>query len=482
MTALRSAFPDDQWNRLRRLIFVLACAGLVLASTGVLVKELFHQPTTIKYGVTVVTFGFLAVVTTAKQPLRVIVAMAVFTAPIDAVFKVQGAQLTPLMVIDLAGLFVAMPRVSPRGTPIKFAAVAFVLLCLPAIVQADLPGHWVFWLATTVATGWLAFLVAAEPGGVRYVAGAVVLSGLFQAVLAIYEFRTKHQLNLYGASGSQAANGETFFLYGRLLRPSGTLPDPIGLGQTLCLFLPLIVCLAAGVRKLVPAVLLIAAAGLVGLGLALSLSRLSIVGGGVGLLLTLILMPGGSRLRTVVLVAVVAAVVVALALAFGGVGLRARFDSIFNPTAAHVATQAGDVARTHIWSAAERIGNAHLLTGVGFGNVPQYLPRYGVPVTSAANAQNTPLQFLDEGGIPALIGLLGLIVAALVSLWQAFGTNRLWVAGCFAALVGTLLTWSTDVEIRFAQVSSVVAILLALIAALAVRARTIRDGGPAVPA
>ena len=112
------------------------------------------------------------------------------------------------------------------------AAAIFALLLLPAIAGGDAPGHWVVWLSITLITGWLTFLVALEPDGTRYVIRAVVASALFQALVAIWEFRTKHQLYLYGTSGSQAASGETFFLYGQLLRPSGTLPDPIGLRRS----------------------------------------------------------------------------------------------------------------------------------------------------------------------------------------------------------------------------------------------------------
>jgi O-antigen ligase len=472
--AIDRVFPSDEWQRLRLVVFAASLVGLVLASTGVLVTTLFHQPTTIKYAVTVAGFGFVAVLATVRAPLRLLVGIAVFVAPINAVFTVQGAQLTPLLVIDVLGLFAALPRLGATGSRLKPAAAIFALLLLPAIAGADSPGHWAVWLSITLITGWLTFLIAREPDGTRYVIQAVLVSALFQALVAIWEFRTKHQLNLYGASGSQAAGGQAFFLYGRLLRPSGTLPDPIGLGQVLALYLPLIVAYAASIRRVAGSFAIMCIGGLTALALALSLSRLSIIGGGVGLLVTLLALPG-RRWRLGVMVAVISVVVISLALALGGSSLKARFDSILHPTAAHVRTAAGDVTRTHIWNSALRIGEAHPVTGVGIGNIANYLPRYGVPVKQGANGQNTPLQFFAEGGLPGVIALLAVVVAAFLDLFRSARAHRLWAAGCFGALVATLFTWSTDVEVRLAPVSATVAILLGIIAAMASQRSTPAD-------
>jgi O-Antigen ligase len=472
--AFTRGFPADEWHRLRLVTFVLACAGLALAGSGVMATAIFHQPTTIKYAVTVVSFGFLALLTTVREPFRLLVGIAVFVAPIDSVFTLQGAQLTPLLVIDLLAVLVAMPRLGTGGSRLKLAAGAFALLLLPAVAQADVPGRWLVWLAVTVVTGWLVFLVALESKGVRYVVRAMVISAVFQAVIAIYEFRTKHQLNLYGASGSQAAGGHTFFLYGSLLRPSGTLPDPIGLGQVLALYLPLMIAYAATLRRVSRCALVVCTAGLVGLALSLSLSRMSIVGGGVGMLLTLVALPSRGRWRVGSLVTVVASLVITLAFGLGGSSLRARFDSILHPTAAHVRTAAGDVARTHIWTAALHIGEANAAAGVGLGNIRLSFPRFGVPVNAGVNAQNTPLQFFAEAGLPGLIALLLVLLAAFRDLGYAFRDERVWAAGCLGALTATLVTWSTDVEVRLVPVSATVAVLLAVIAALAAR----RAGAP----
>jgi O-antigen ligase len=345
-------------------------------------------------------------------------------------------------------------------------APIFALLLIPGVAQAVDPGVWVVWLALTLVTGWLVFLVAVEPGGVKLILGMLMLSALIQAVVAIWEFKTKHQLYLYSTSGSTATSGEAFFLYGSLIRPSGTLPDPIGLGQFLALCLPVSIAFAASLRRSLATIALICAAGLIALALALSLSRMSIVGGAVGVLLTLLLLPGRRRWLVAAGVLAVGVVVVALSVALGGSSFNARINSIVNPTAAHVRTAAGDIQREEIWKAAARIGEHHLLTGVGLGRVTEYLPKYGVPVIAAANAQNTPLQFFAEAGLLGLLAVVGIVSAAFVDIAKAARQNRLWIAGCLGGLIATLITWSTDVEVHYVEVSAMVAVLLGVIAAI----------------
>jgi O-antigen ligase len=207
-------------------------------------------------------------------------------------------------------------------------------------------------------------------------------------------------------------------------------------------------------------------AGVAALGLVLSLSRMSIIGGLAGLLVALLLLPGTVRLRTSAGVVAMVALVVVLGLGFGGSGLRTRIASTFDPTAAHVSTAQGDLKRVAIWDAAIKTGEHHLVTGVGVGNITRYLPQYGVPVAVAAHAHDTYLQFFGEGGLLGLLALLGLIGASFTDLFRAFAHNRLWVAGAAGALIATLIAWTTDVEVRYVQVSAMVAVLMGLIAAL----------------
>jgi O-antigen ligase len=463
--ALR-AFPNDDWRGFRLLVFALSLVGLALAVTGVLATKVFHQPTTIKYAATVVGFGLLALLTTVRSPLKLLVGLAILVAPIRAVFTFQDAQVTPLLAVDLLALLVALPRFGSARSALRPMSIAFALLLLPAVAGATSPGSWIVWLAATIATGWLTFIVAREPGGPSFVVSMLVISGLIQSVIAIWEFKTKHQLALYSASGSTAASDETFFRYGKLIRPEGTLEDPNGLGQVLALYLPLILVFAASMRRLSRGFLVLCVGGVVALGLALSLSRIGLIGGLVGAFIALLLLPRGRRVTTGGGVAVVGVAVVTIALTVGGSGLQARVNSIFNPTASHVRTAAGDVQREEIWRAALRVGEGNAVTGVGLGNITTALPKHGVPIASAANAQNTFLQFFAEGGVIALLAFVGVIVAALTDLGRSFRRERLWSAGAAGSLVATVVTWTTDVEVRYVQISATVAILLGLIAAL----------------
>lgn len=462
----------DDFTALRVATLAAGCVLAVLAVSGVLVTVVFTQPTTLKYLVTVA--GSLLVVTLAlaRAPLKLLVGIAIVVAPFDFVTTVGSVQVTPLLAVDLLALLVCVTRSGFRGRSALIPATGvFVLLLAPAIAGSDTPATWILWLATTVVTGALVFLVAREPGGPLFVAIMIATSAVVQSVLALWEFRTGHQLNLYLPSGNTVTARDYFFTYGSIDRPDGALADPIGLGQVLALCLPVMVALAAAMRRWTLSVVVLAAAGLVAVALLLSLSRMSIVGAACGLVAVLLLLPRRAQLTTGLTAVAMVGVVAIVGLALAGRPLRLRIDSIFHPTAAHVYTAPGDLTRIRIWRAALKTAEANPVTGVGFGNVTKYLPQYGVPVTPAAHAHDTYLQYFAEGGVLGLVALLGLLAAAGIDLVRAFATHRIWVAGATGALLATTLAWLTDVEVRYVQVSAMVAVLLGLIAALAADAK-----------
>jgi O-antigen ligase len=469
MKSLR-VIPSDEWASLRVLVVLAGSLAIMLAVAGVFESTLFAKATTLKYLVTVAGAASVVMLATFKAPLRALVGLAIFLAPFDFVMNVGGIQATPLLAVDLLALLVALPRQGGGTAALRPMTAAFVLLLIPAIVTSSGAGHWLAWIAVTIATGWLTFIVAREPRGPAFVAAMLTVTALVQGAIAIWEFKTKQQLNLYGASIGTASAGNYFFNYGQLTRASGTLPDPIGLGQVLALCLPMMVAFAASMRRWRAAIVVLCVAAVAGLGLVLSLSRMSIIGGVAGVLVALPLLPGSARLRTLAGVSGVVALVVVLGLSFGGGELRTRISSIFRPTAAHVSTAQGDLSRIRIWNAAIRTAGHNLETGVGVGNITSYLPRYGIPVNAAAQAQDTYLQVFAEGGLLGLLALLGLIAASFRDLFRAFARRRIWVAGAAGALIATLIAWTTDVEVRYVQVSAMVAILMGLIAALSVQA------------
>jgi hypothetical protein len=460
--------PSDEWRILRLLVFSIGSALVLLAASGLLNSTLFSAPDLTKYGVTVFGTVFIVWLATVREPLRPLVGLAIVVAPFNFVLTFSGIQVTPLLAVELLAVFASLPRHRVgSGASLAIMAPVFALLLVPGILGAGSLGHWVAWLIVTFAMGWLTYLVASEPGGRTFVVSALALSALIQGGLAIWEFHTGHRLNLYVASGSTATGANSFFKFGSVTRASGALPDPIGLGQFLALCIPLVIALATRTRRLTPTLAALVIAGVASVGLVLSLSRMSLIGAVVGVLVAILLLPGRARWTGILGVIAVGAVAVVLGLSLGGKSLELRVQSIFHPTAAHVSTAAGDQARLRIWRGAEQIAEAHLVTGVGFGNITHELPLHGVPVTGAAHAHNTYLQLLAEGGVLALLGLLALIVSSFTDLAHAFSRHRIWVAGAAGSLVATLISWTTDVEIRYIQVSAIVAMLIGLIAALA---------------
>ena len=350
------------------------------------------------------------------------------------------------------------------------------MLLLPAIVGSTNPGYWAVWLAVTLATGWLAFNVASEDGGPTLIAAALTLTAFIQGALAVWEFKSGHQLNLYQASGSTATSDEYFFSYGNLFRPSGATPDPIGLGQVLALCIPMAIALGASLTRRVWALVVMAMAGTAALGLALSLSRMSLVGGWVGTVVTLALLPRRVRAQSIALVVVTAAAAILLAFGLAPAALSRRFSSIFNPTAAHVSTAQGDLLRLHIWAATLKTIEANPLAGVGFGHLTEWLPRYGVAVNSASEAHDVYLQLFAEGGVLGLLAIVAMVYGYVRDLFRSFARQRVWVAGAAGALTAQLIAWSTDFQLKYVQISGLIAVVFGLVAALVDRREGQGDG------
>jgi O-Antigen ligase len=461
----------EVFSRVRLTVFVAGCVLAVLAVSGVLNAALFTEPSTIKYAVTVAASVLVALLAITQAPLRALCGLAIVVAPFafDKVF--EGLHITLLLVVDVLAVLVWIPRSSVRGTSaLRPLAFVFPLLLLPALASSDGVGTWVVWLAVTVVTGCLAFVVAREPGGPLFVASMLAVSAVVQAALAVWEFTSGHRLDLYASPGS-ASYDQYFFTFGQFNRPAGALPDPIGLGQVLALCIPMMVALAVALRRWQGAIAVLGGTALASVALLLSFSRMSMVGAAIGLVVTMLLLPRRALLRRGGAVAAMVVFATVLALSLGGKSLSQRIDSIFHPTASHVSTASGDLTREQIWHAAIKTAEANLLAGVGLGNVARHLPRYGVPSNPASHAHDTYLQFFAEGGVLALLGLLGLLGAAVVDLFRGFASNRIWVAGAAGSLVATMLAWVTDVEVRYLQVSAMVAVLLGLIAALGFKER-----------
>ena len=91
-----------------------------------------------------------------------------------------------------------------------------------------------------------------------------------------------------------------FFAFGKENRPTGSLYDPISLGNILALACPLALVLAATARTATARLLALVAVLLIGIGLTLSLSRMSWIGAVAGAAVAIVLLPSRHRWRAAV--------------------------------------------------------------------------------------------------------------------------------------------------------------------------------------
>ncbi len=427
---------------------------------------MFHEESTLKYLLTVLLPAGLALLALARRPLEVLTVAAIVTAPFAFVASPKGIAVSPVQLFVVGGLLVALVSERPgRGRWLgRATTVACVLLLVPVFAGAS-PSHYLLLIAFVIAIGWLAYTVARERP--HAIALSLAASGALQGLLAIWEYRSGHTLNLYQGSGASTAGPDYFFNSGHAVRSSGALPDPIALGQVLALTIPVSLALCACERRVWLRTLLAAGTLASFLGLVLSYSRMSWVGALAGIVLALTLLPPGRRLWAALATAGTLAVMVALALSIGGRPLQLRIQSVLHPTASGVSTAQGDRLRKRIWVAALATAEAHPLSGTGFGNLIAELDQRGVSEQADAHAHDTYLQFLAEGGLLGGTALLLWLAAAGADLLAALRAHRALAAGAAGALLATLIAWTTDVEVRYLQVSAMVAVLFGLIAALA---------------
>jgi O-antigen ligase len=346
---------------------------------------------------------------------------------------------------------------------------ALALLAGPVALSQD-PATYTLWLGVLVTCGWLAFRLAQEPGGVRLVLGLVVAAAGVQAVLAIWEAKTGQRLNLYDVSGQSAVSSQDFFNFEREKRPSGAMPDPIALGNVLALACPLVIALANETRSKLVTFMLLGVAGLIAVGLAFTLSRMSWIGAAVGVVVTLVLLPPPARGRSGIAVACVLALVVQLAIAFGGAALHDRFASIQAPTSRVNRTSGGDQIRLGLWRAAIGVAEAHPVFGTGYGKVVPELAKRTDGVAPGGHAHSVYLQFLAEAGVAGALALLLVITGVIRDLWQGIrdhrdGGLRLLVAGMAGSLASILVVWATDYNVRYTQVGAIIAVVFGAAAA-----------------
>jgi O-antigen ligase len=359
------------------------------------------------------------------------------------------------------------------------ALLAFPLLLIPLTAGTQVR-TFVMALAVLLVLAWLVSRTASEPGGMVAVLAAVAVSATVQSLIALWEARTGHTLNLYSSAGTQQFAPNYLFTYGTTRRPTGSLTDPISLGNVLAIALPLIVVLAIEVRGRIQRAGAIAAAMLTGTALALSLSRMSWVGAVVGTLVAIALLPRRERRATAPALAAGVALIIAVTLIAAGPAFLGRLSSIGNPTATQgqsIAQQGvaeGDRRRLEYWNVALTDGFlGHPVAGIGIGNIGPFLldrvVHAGLGLRGGTaifiHAHSTYFQLLAEGGLLALV----LFVVFLRGLWRdaRAGPRALPVLGpgLAGAAVALLICWSTDWVIHYPSVAAPVGVVLGAIAA-----------------
>jgi O-antigen ligase len=468
MTASRIAVAPG----LRALVVVGAIVATVLGACGITARALFTETSEIKYAVSVMAPLVAAFVALAPDPLRLLFALAVVVAPFTFVTTISGVTFSPLVVVLVAALVVAaLSLEGGRGHSATGLGVlaALALLAGPVALSQD-PATSTLWLGVLVTCGWLAFRLAQEPGGLRLVLGLVVAAAGVQAVLAIWEAKTGQRLNLYDVSGQSAVSSQDFFNFEREKRPSGAMPDPIALGNVLALACPLVIALANETHSRLVALTLLGVAGLIAVGLAFTLSRMSWIGAAVGVVVMLVLLPPPARFRSGIAVACIVALVVQLAVAFGGAALHDRFASIEAPTSRVNRTSGGDQVRLGLWGAAIGVAEADPVFGTGYGKLVPELAKRTNGVAPGGHAHSVYLQFLAEAGIAGALALLLVIAGVVRDLWQGVRNHRdsglrLLVAGMAGSLACILVVWVTDYNVRYTQVGAIIAVVFGAAAA-----------------
>jgi O-antigen ligase len=463
---------EPSGERLRLLAAATATAGALVGASGVLQKALFSRPSDLKYGLTVAAPLFLVAVFTATEPLLVAVPAIIVASPFagfSATFA--GTRVSLLVPLLAAGVAIAVAT-GPRPRRLSSAGWAVV----PALLLLAVP----FWEGTAhsqylvvvgamIVVGWLVARAASLPSGLGVVAWSLVASGTLQAVLAIWEFRTGHLLNLYSSAGNNVFGSAYFFSFGDENRPTGSLYDPISLGNILALTCPLALVLSATARTTTARLLALAAMLLIGVALTLSLSRMSWVGAVAGLALVIVLLPARHRWRAGLTVLALAGAVVFLPLGFAHGSIDQRFSSIFHPTSKSVRTAQGDRQRVELWRAGLATAEAHPIGGVGLGNLlPDLAHRVG-GLGPGSHAQSTYIQVLAEAGAAGALALLLIFGGLARDLARGLRRERVLYAGLAGALLSVLVTWLTDYTVRYAVVATTLAVLFGAIASRGAR-------------
>lgn len=452
------------------VVSVLFAAAAMAGVSGLTASAIFRQPSTEKWALAFVGPILLLVLVNSAEPLVLLYGAALVVIPFgDTGALLLGVHIPAAFVVVGAAVVTAIlsgpdPR---RLTSLGAAGLAgAVLLLIPMFEGAAVFAHAVI-LCTAASIGWLTSVMVRKLNGVRIVMTCFVLSASVQALFAIYELTTKHQINFYGSAGSAVFGPNYFFGYESTFRPVGSFYDPISLGNMLGIALPLGLVLAVQAATTVKRLAAFGMIGVIGAGLLLTLSRMSWVAAAAGLLLTILLLPGKQSRRALGTLLPLVGIIAALAFGGGSTAFGDRVTSILHPRSAKVVTASGDIARVQDWAASVKIWAKHAVAGAGLGHYPLALSQQQPDYASGVEAQSTYLQLLAEGGLLGAGALLILVLTQVRGLFDLLrAPQRVFAAALAGATLAMLIEWSTDVTVRYAPVAGCMAVVFGATAGL----------------
>ena len=450
------------------VLMVSFCACLVaLGLAGVTQEYAFDEPSTLKYALTVAGPLFLMLVITAERPLLLVAAAIAVASPFAGFQATMSSYdiplLWPLLLVAAVAIIFEDETQGGRTAMTLPGLLAVPLLLVPIADGLD-TDDFVRTLGTLLAVAWVTYRAASLRGGMTIMMGAVAMSALLQAVLALWEYKTGSRLHLYGGAGTAVFGGKYFYTFEDANRPVGSLYDPISLGNVLAISVPVLLVLALRARG--AARLAVGGIGvLVALALAVSLSRMSWIGCFAGLVLAVALLPRSIRGQTMLVGALGTVLIVVLALGLGGSSLRNRFLTLQDPTAKQSATATGDNRRVAIWGAAIDVFQEHPVQGVGVGRLANEIQKRVANVGTYTHAHSVYFQLLAEAGILGLALLITFVIGVWTSVRQALRRDRVLGAGMAGAALALMICWTTDWVLVYANVAASVAVVLGLIAA-----------------
>jgi O-antigen ligase len=418
------------------------------------------------------------------HPLSVITSVIVLAAPFAGyAVTVHGTHVLLLMPLFTLAACVAIFQATPPGrrSALHGGALVMIAALLLPWLEASAPLGVLGTVVSLLAAAYLAARVCADQRGFQRLLWAFVASAALQALLALWQRATGHQLNLYGSAGQQTfISGGYFFSYLNTTRPPGAFYDPISLGNMLAIAVPLAAGLlirAVRTRAWVPALAAAVTLVIILAGLEATLDRMSWIGALAGLAAVLLLAPGRRRTRLALGTVLIAAAVVLLAGLGSQATLAQRASSILHPLN-EISTGNGDQLRIEIWKVAVAQVRAHPVAGIGLGRLQGVLADQLPPAGLYSHAHSTYLQLAAEGGILALVGLLAVLLALGRDLRWIRWADPLWGAVLTGAALALLVCWLTDVTVRYSGVATYMGITFGMIAG---RARLAR-AQPAEPA